>query len=260
MTFKNLIVKKEEEIATIILNRPKALNAINLEVAEELEAAIKNLENDGNIKVVVLTGAGRAFCSGGDLKAIPTGKEARVGRDFLKKMHKWVISLKNLNKPVIAAVNGLAVGAGCNLALLADVIIASEKAKFSESFVKVGAIPDLGGMYLLPRYVGLAKAKELIFTGDVIDAREAEKIGLINKVVPHEKLEDAVKDLAQKLAKAPPMVLAMAKAIIHRGLNADFDTVLELEACAQGICFESKDHREGVRAFLEKRKPRFEGK
>jgi len=260
MTFKNLIVKKEEGIATIMLNRPQALNALNLEIAEELEISIKDVKEDKGVKVLILTGAGRAFCSGGDLQAIPIGKEASQGRDFLRRMHRWVNELVNLPKPVIAAVNGLAVGAGCNLALLSDIIIASEEARFSEIFVKVGAIPDLGGLYLLPRYVGLAKAKELIFTGDMIDAREAERIGLVNRVVTHEKLEEAVRDLAQKLAKAPPIALAMSKSIIHRGLEADLDTVLELEAYAQGICFESQDCREGVRAFFERREPRFEGK
>jgi 2-(1,2-epoxy-1,2-dihydrophenyl)acetyl-CoA isomerase len=261
MVLKNIILTREESVATITLNRSDTLNALDLEVAQEVEFAIKELEKDKNIRVGIITGAGRAFCSGGNLKVIPKAvKDARAGRDYLKAMHKMVLALVNLSKPLIAAVNGHAVGAGCNLALLADIIIASDKAKFSEIFVKVGAIPDLGGLFFLPRFLGLARAKELIFLGDIIDAREAERIGLINKVVPHEELKDITKDLARRLAKGPPLAIAIAKNIIQRGLGEALNTILDLEAYGQGVCFESQDYREGVRAFFEKREPRFVGK
>jgi len=261
MFFKNIILQKEECVATITLNRPDTLNALDLEVAQEIEMAIKELENDKKVRVGIITGAGKAFSSGGNLRVIPEViKDAREGRDFLKGMHKMVLGLVNFPKALIAAVNGPAVGAGCNLALLADIIIASERAIFSEIFAKIGVIPDLGGMFFLPKYVGLPKAKELIFLGDIIDAREAERIGLINKVVPHEELKGITRDIAWRLAKGPSLAIAIAKNIIHQGLAEDLATILEMEAYGQGVCFESQDYREGVRAFFEKREPKFVGR
>jgi 2-(1,2-epoxy-1,2-dihydrophenyl)acetyl-CoA isomerase len=253
MKFETLQIIREGAVANLILNRPEVLNALSEDMAIELDQALDHLGREEHIRVVVLTGAGRAFCAGGDLKNVPTGRPAQEGIDFMHQMHRWFIRFFNLSKPTIASVNGLAMGAGFNLALAADLVIASEKALFGQSFVKVGAIPDLGGLYLLPRLIGLQKAKELIFTGGEITAKQAKELSLVNFVVPHEALREQTTELAQKLAKGPARAMSMAKSIMHRGLSVDILGVLELEAYAQASCFEGDEHVKGVQAFLEKR-------
>jgi 2-(1,2-epoxy-1,2-dihydrophenyl)acetyl-CoA isomerase len=226
-------------------------------MATELETALRDLDRDDAIRVVILTGAGRAFCAGGDLKDIPIGQPVCEGMNFMLRMHRWLLQFFNLGKPTIASVNGPAMGAGFNLALASDIVIASDKALFGQSFVKVGAVPDLGGLYFLPRLVGLSKAKELIFTGADITPEKACELGLVNYVVPHENLKRETVDWAQRLAQGPAQAMSLAKAVMHRGLSLDITGLLALEAHAQAECFEGDECVEGVKAFFEKRLPKF---
>ncbi|MBX6378954.1 MAG: enoyl-CoA hydratase/isomerase family protein, partial [Clostridia bacterium] len=211
---------------------------------------------------VYATGARRAFCAGGDVATMgPAAPEAFYGYDRMRRtVHPWLTALWESDKPVIAMVNGVAAGGGCSLALAADVALASDRARFSQAFVRVGAVPDIGGMFFLPRAVGLSRAKELMFTGRLIDAAEAERIGLVTRVVPHERLAEETYGLARRLAEGPARAIGLTKRILHRTVNADLAEVLEYEAYAQSLCFLTEDHREGVQAFLEKRPARFRGR
>jgi 2-(1,2-epoxy-1,2-dihydrophenyl)acetyl-CoA isomerase len=253
MEFETIIFEKEEGVGRFILNRPEAMNALNNKMREELISAIEETEKDIEIRVLVITGKGRAFCAGGDVKGMGT-QERPINPSQI------ILRLANLEKPVISAVNGVAAGGGCNLALAGDIILASDQARFIQSFVRIGLVPDWGGMYFLPRLVGMAKAKELMFTGEAIDAREAERIGLVSKVFPSEEFEGAMNGLAKKLAAGPPKSLSLIKKILNWGQQSDLKTVMELEHLAQGICRETEDHKEGLKAFKEKREPNFIGK
>jgi 2-(1,2-epoxy-1,2-dihydrophenyl)acetyl-CoA isomerase len=260
MGYRTLLVEKADLVATVTLNRPEVRNALDLTMREELTAAFRDLRGDEAVRVVILTGAGAHFCSGGDVKAMTQRLTAAEGRARVQKLNEAIIQIANFDHPVIAMVEGFAVGAGCNLALACDLVIASDRARFGEVFAKVGLIPDAGGTYFLPRRVGLAKAKELVFTAEIIDAVQAERIGLINRVVPSTDLRTVTCDLARKIAEGSPKILATAKGLLNRSLETDLRRALELEAFAQGMALESEDHREGVVAFLEKRPPRFTGR
>jgi 2-(1,2-epoxy-1,2-dihydrophenyl)acetyl-CoA isomerase len=225
---------------------------------EELKHALPELEADETVKVVVLTGSGRAFCAGGDIRSME-GITSPSGRDRLKNLQKLSKLMFEFEKPIIAAVNGPATGAGFHLALACDIIIASEKAKFAESFVNIGLIPDFGGFYFLPLRIGIHKAKELMLTGRLFDATEANEMGLINKVVPHESLESETMTMARALVNGPGRAYTMIKHAMNH-FPANLYTMLEIEANMQAICFETSDFKEGVSAFLEKRKPDFTGK
>lgn len=253
MEFETIIFEKKEGVGRFILNRPEAMNALNNKMREELISAIEETEKDIEIRVLVITGKGRAFCAGGDVKGMGT-QERPINPSQI------ILRLANLEKPVISAVNGVAAGGGCNLALAGDIILASDQARFIQSFVRIGLVPDWGGMYFLPRLVGMAKAKELMFTGETIDAKEAERIGLVSKVIPMEEFEGAVNGLAKKLAAGPPKSLSLIKKILNWGQQSDLKTVMELEYLAQGICRETEDHKEGLKAFKEKREANFTGK
>lgn len=253
MDFETILFDKEGGVAKITLNRPDSMNALNNKMREELVSAIDGVERDTELKVLVMTGKGKAFCAGGDVKGMGT-QERPINPSQI------IIRLANLEKPVISAVNGVAAGGGCNLALAGDIILASDQARFIQSFVRIGLIPDWGGMYFLPRLVGMAKAKELMFTGETIDAKEAERIGLVSKVIPMGEFETIVDSLAKKLAKGPPRSLSLIKKILNWGQQSDLKTVMELEYLAQGICRETEDHKEGLKAFKEKREPNFTGK
>ena len=263
MAYEDIIFRKEDRVATIILNRPDSLNAIGGRMRENILDAKQDVKMDKNIRVLVVTGAGRAFCAGGNLKemerlSIEVSLVER--REFVRNVaHRIIQNIRGLEKPVIASVNGPAIGAGLNIALACDLRIASEKARFGEGFINVGLVSDYGGLYFLPRLVGPAKALELYFTGDVIDATEAERSGIVNRVVPHEEIERATYELANRIAKKSPLALGMIKEILYKGLNMDLITELDLEANANSICLKTEDHREGVRAFLEKREPLFKG-
>jgi 2-(1,2-epoxy-1,2-dihydrophenyl)acetyl-CoA isomerase len=257
MNYQTILVEKKDGIAKITLNIPEKLNPLNRKMREELADVLIGFQTDKTVKVVVITGAGRAFCAGGDINEM-IGVTAPQERDRLLEYRRVVKSMVELEKPIIAAVNGPATGAGFHLALASDLIIASEKAKFAESFVRIGLVPDMGGFYFLPLRIGMHKAKELMFTGRLFDAREAEQMGLLNKCVPHEALDAEVMELAGTLARGPGRSYAMIKAALNN-LPASLQHVMEIEANMQAVCFETRDFKEGVRAFVEKRTPEFSG-
>ncbi|RLI05505.1 hypothetical protein DRO26_01975 [Candidatus Bathyarchaeota archaeon] len=256
MSYETIQVEKREGVVIITLNRPDVLNALNRKMVEELRKAIADVATDETVRVLVLKGAGRAFCAGGDVKMMASGDIS----DIIAEAAKLALDIQNLAKPVIASVNGPAVGAGCNLALACDLVLASDNARFSEVFVNIGYTPDMGGTYFLPHLVGPHKAKELIFTGRMVDANEAEKIGLVNKVVPAEKLEEETMSLAKKLAEGPTVAYAMAKRAIMRAFWLDLASALDQELLGCIQCTKTQDFKEGINAFLEKRKPKFIGK
>ncbi|WP_165613245.1 enoyl-CoA hydratase/isomerase family protein [Desulfofundulus thermosubterraneus] len=250
-------MEREESVCRVFLNKPESLNALDLEMRAELSDIIEAVRSDPKIKAMIISGKGRAFCAGGDIKSMQQPFKPLDGRKRLKELHRWLTNLIHLPIPVIAAVNGIAAGAGCNLALASDIIIASVDAKFAQSFVKVGLIPDTGGLYFLPRLIGLNRAKELMFTGRMIDAQEAKEIGLVNKVVEADKLLPMASQLAFELANGATNAIALTKRILNLSLNSDLESVLEFEALAQDICFGTEHFIEGRNAFLEKRKPVF---
>jgi 2-(1,2-epoxy-1,2-dihydrophenyl)acetyl-CoA isomerase len=251
--FRKIIFEREDGIGVLRFNRPEVMNAFDPEMVEELLKAIDQIRNDDHTKVLVMTGTGKAFCVGVDLSTIK-GLSVDQGTQFLKKVHQVILDLVAMEKPVIAAIHGYAFGGGWNFALACDLVIASEDAKFSQAFVKIGLVSDMGGMYFLPKWVGLNKAKELMFTGETIDAREAERIGMVNRVVPEGDLERAAKELAKKIALRPPKPIALMKKILSQSASLDLPSLLELETQAQAICSQTEDHKRSVEEFLQKRK------
>jgi 2-(1,2-epoxy-1,2-dihydrophenyl)acetyl-CoA isomerase len=257
---KNVLYKTEGAVATITLNRPTVMNSLNWDLLYEAAAVLEQADKDESVRAVVLTGAGKAFCAGGDLSTLKSLRDAVDRYNFISMGGLLAEKLRSLNKPIIAMVNGVAAGAGFNLALASDIIIASSKARFAQSFALVGLVPDAGGHYLLPRIVGLAKAKELMFTGDMINAEEALRLGLINQVANEDELTEKTYALAAKLAAGPPLALKLIKKALHQSLDGDWSGVLEAEAAHQAICLCTEDHQEGVKAFFEKRPPKFTGR
>jgi 2-(1,2-epoxy-1,2-dihydrophenyl)acetyl-CoA isomerase len=257
-------VASANHVCTITLNRPDVLNAFNDQLTTELHEALKAAEKDAAVRVVVITGAGRAFSSGQDLGDLRTkyvpGYVPSLGDDLRRRYNPIIKRIRDMEKPVIAAVNGVAAGAGCSLALACDMRIASDQAAFVEVFVNVGLIPDSGSTFMLPRLVGLGKAMELCCSGSKVDAAEALRIGLVNQVVPAAELESATTKLAGKLASLPSRALALTKRLLNQSMQNDLDAQLEAEAYDQETAGKTADHREGVMAFLEKRKPDFQGR
>ena len=262
MAYKDLILTKEGGVAVVTLNRPEKLNALGGTMGDELSAVLEEIRGDDGLRVMVLTGAGRGFCSGADVSFLATKLETRFSIDSVNERlgSSWVLSMREMPKPTIAAVNGFALGVGFSLALACDIRIASENARFSMMFVRWGMIPDCGATYLLPRTVGHSRACELMFTGELFDAREAERIGLVSKVVPNDELMTATKDLATRIAKGPPIAIGFAKRAIYKGIEGDLVSQLEFETYAQGICFQTEDHHEAGEAFMEKREAKFRGR
>jgi enoyl-CoA hydratase/carnithine racemase len=261
--YESIIYSSDGPIATIKLNRPDKLNAFGGAMREEILEAIDLVAADNGIRVLIFTGEGRGFSAGGDidhLKNLRERKDEAAFRGVLSAGQKIARSLRSMWKPVIAAVNGPCAGAGFSFALGCDIRIASENASFGASFARIGLHPDWGGSWLLPRLVGSANACELIFTGAMIPAREAERIGLVNRVVPHDQLMPAVLDLAATMAKNSPKVLRLAKESIYRSLTSDLDTAFARESEVQAECFYSEDFLEGLTAFTEKRRPEFKGR
>ncbi|MEK6280562.1 MAG: enoyl-CoA hydratase [Acidobacteriota bacterium] len=260
--YEHINVTEDSRICTITLNRPEKLNAFYGHMRRDLAEALEAAGSDRNIHVVVITGAGRAFCAGGDVAAMAELIERQDAEEFsrlLGSARRVITAIRQMTKPVIAAVNGPASGAGCNLALACDLRIASTAASFSQSFVKVGLHPDWGGTYFLPRLVTPNKACEMFFLGEVIDAEEALRLGIVNSVVPPSELETVTMELAKRLCDAPPISLGAAKQAVYMSQGADLEEMLRYEMEAQMRCFESQDGAEGVKAFLEKRPPNFTG-
>lgn len=249
-----------EGVFEIELHRPGQLNALNAALLSELTEAVREARQNPAVRAVMLYGSGEGFCAGGDLKdfGIDPANPIEV-KEFLQKGHEAIIGLYRMEKPVIAAVHGPAVGAGCNLAFACDLIIAEEGAVFSEIFSKVGAIPDMGGLYFLPQKIGMHRAAELIFTGKKINAQTALDYGLINEVVPNGKALYNGRKLAHLLANGPTKALGIAKRILHQAAHLPLEDVLELEAYGQSIIFQTRDFAEGRNAFLEKREAKFLG-
>ena len=263
MQHETLLFDVADGVATVTLNRPASLNAFSTPMQRELAALIAHLADDNAVRAVVLTGAGRAFCAGGDIGEMEAAADPvpLAGRNKLHRMLTTVLMpLVRLEKPVIAAINGAAVGAGMNLALAADITLVSDTATFSQAFVKVGLVPDTGGLYLLTRLIGLNRAKELCFTGRMIGAREAFELGLVNRVVPGNKLMPEALALAKELASGASAAIGLTKSLLNLAHTATLEEMAEFESYALAIVLSTDDHREGIRAFREKRKPLFRGR
>jgi 2-(1,2-epoxy-1,2-dihydrophenyl)acetyl-CoA isomerase len=257
---RTVLTECADGVATLTLNRPEARNALDMAMRRDLEAALAALDGDAGVRVLVVRGAGEHFSSGGDVKLMRDSiMTAAEGQRRVEAINRAVTALARFRAPTIAMVDGAAVGAGCNLALACDLVVASDRARFGEVFARIGLIPDAGGTYFLPRRVGLARAKELVFTAGIIEAREAERIGLVNRVVPAADLERETRALARRVAGGPPRALAAAKALLDRAPGLDLESALHWEALTQGAMIAGADHREGLRAFFEKRPPRFTG-
>jgi 2-(1,2-epoxy-1,2-dihydrophenyl)acetyl-CoA isomerase len=261
MGYSTLLLELSAPLATITLNRPESRNALDLAMRRDLVSALDEIEAAAEVRVVILTGAGGHFCAGGDVKLMREHRHtAAEGRQRVEALNRMVVRLVEFPRPTIAMVDGFAVGAGCNLALCCDLLIASDRARFGEVFGKIGLVPDGGGSWLLPRLVGLPRAKELVFTADVIDAAEALRLGLVNRVVPVAELAAATRALAERIAAGPPAVLRMAKHMLNRAAAGDLRAALDLEAYSQALAITGEDHQEGLQAFFEKRAPRFTGR
>ena len=260
MDFKLIIYEKSEGIATITLNRPEALNAFSKEVVEEILQALEDIRRDENVRVVILTGAGeKAFSAGADIKAM-IGINPLKARELSLMGEKLCVSLENLEKPVIAALNGYALGGGMEVAMSCDIRIAAENVRMGQTEINIGLIPGWGGTQRLTRLVGRGKAKELVFTGRMIDARTAEQLGIVNMVVAADKFRETVRQFALELATKAPVALRVAKALIEKGADISLDSALALEREGFGVVASTEDLQEGVKAFTEKRKPTFKGK
>jgi 2-(1,2-epoxy-1,2-dihydrophenyl)acetyl-CoA isomerase len=259
MTFQFLKYEVKDGVATITLNRPEVYNALNDGITYELQDALKASAKDDQVRVVVLTGEGKAFCSGQDLKA-GTEQEKRSFMDSLTKRYNPIVrAMRSLPKPIICRLNGVAAGAGCSLVLACDIIVASEEATMIEVFVNIGLVPDSGSSYFLPRLVGTVKAFELCSMGSRVKAKEALELGMVNKVVPIDQLDLATKEYTDYFANAPTKTICLIKKMLNKSATSSLEDVLEYEAYCQEIAGGSHDYKEGVSAFLEKRKAKFLG-
>jgi len=260
--YEHILISEADGILTITLNRPDKLNAFIGHMRRDLADAIEHAGSDRSVRVVVITGAGRAFCAGGDIGFMAELMQRRDAEEFARILgagRRVITAIREITKPVIASINGPASGAGCNLAFACDLRIAANTATFSQSFAKVGLHPDWGGTYFLPRLVTPNKACEMFFLGESIDAAEAARLGIVNQLVVPDELESATLQLAERLRAAPPIALAAAKHAVYMSEGAELEEMLRYETEAQLRCFDSDDAHEGVRAFLEKREPKFTG-
>lgn len=255
-----LLVERDDNVAILTLNRPEARNALSPALVRALGAELQRVAEDSDVRAVVLTGAGGAFCAGADLKAVMTEPELMADLDArILEYHAMIRAITRAPKPVIAAVDGGAVGFGCDLALACDLRIVSNRAYFQEKFVRIGLMPDGGGTYWLPRLIGTARAMEYILTGNAIDAEKADALGLVNRVVSPEEVLDEARALARFLAKGPPIAMREAKASVLAGLGSTLDEALDREREGQKKCLTSGDAMEGVLAWMQKREPEFKG-
>ena len=257
-TYETLIVDEADRVVTITMNRPRRKNAANSVMWEELSDVVRALHSADDVRAVILTGAGGDFCSGADV----SGEETR-SRHMLHSMRHigdLCLSLQRLAQPTVAKVRGVAAGAGLNMALACDMVIAAEGARFSEIFARRGLVVDFGGSWLLPRLVGMHRAKELVLLADIIDAAEADRIGLVNRVVPEAELDDTVDAIAARLAAGPPIALAMSKRLLNNSFDVTLEQALDDEGLAQTVTFSTEDVAEAMGAFIDKRDPVFRGR
>lgn len=260
MAYENVLLEKEDRVAILSINRPKALNALNNDTLVEIKQAIEDIKTDTGIDVLIITGAGdKAFVAGADISFMQP-LSAIEGRAFGALGQEVFRMIEAMEKPVIAAVNGFALGGGCELAMCCDFRIASTKAKFGQPEVGLGITPGFGGTQRLPRLVGSGMAKQMLYTADVIDASEALRIGLVNSVVEPEELMDAVKKIAKRIISKAQVAVRLCKAAANEGMQTDIDRAMTIEADVFGLCFATADQKEGMAAFIEKRKPELIGK
>jgi len=263
-SYETIAYEKSEGVAVITLNRPEVLNAVNDKMSIELLDALHKAEDDGEVRCVILTGKGKAFCAGEDIQALrgeyERGEKTNLGERLLKKYNPIVRQIRRMEKPVIAAVNGVAAGAGAGFAYSCDLRVASENAKFLQAFIRIGLVPDSGTSFFLPRLVGFSKATELSLTGDELTSRDAERFGLVVKVVPQEELMNVARELGRRLASGATRAIGLTKRALNKSISSDLETVLQYESYAQEIAGSTADHFEAVKAFFEKRKPAFKGK
>lgn len=259
----DVLFRREDQVEVITLNRPEMMNCFNSNILAELTRRFGELHQDDGCRAVVITGSGRGFCTGADLTGTGARADAAtpMGMRLTTHVYSAVIrGLVTMEKPVIGAINGDAAGAGCNFALACDILVASEKARFIQVFVRRGLVVDMGGTFFLPRLVGLSKAKELAFSGEAIEAQRALELGLVAKVVPHEKLMEEAMEMARKLAQGPTRAIGMIKRMLNRSFESDLETALEMEASLQGVAVSTPDVVEGITSFMQKRPPNFTGR
>ncbi len=268
MAENHLLIEKQDRIARLVLNRPEKLNALTPTLEDDLLTAVRELGDDDAVGAVIVTGAGRAFCSGADVGGLgggqrPTGYNAEVADDVRRRFNTpqgIILGLQKMEKPTIAMVNGIASGAGLDIAAACDMRVGTPRSRFMAAYIRIGLFPGWGGTWLYPRVMGLAKAAEMVFTGDFMEADEAYRVGMLNKLVPEEELEPATMEMARKVANGPPIALRLAKMNLYRGLEIDLETAMKFAAASETITLTSEDHREGVRAFQEKRSPDYQGR
>ena len=270
-SFQNILLEKDtaERIAWLTINRPNRRNALNDATLSEMSGAMEDLADDDAVRVVVLTGAGQAFCSGGDLQGLRGGNEPSawvsdnpddVRRGF-RGAQRLIMAIQRMEKPVIAMVNGTAVGAGFDLACACDIRIGCPSSRFMVAYVRIGLFPGFGGTWLYPRMLGsIGKAAEMLFTGEFMEADEAHRLGFLNKLVPEEELRATTLEMAQKIAAGPPIAIRLSKLMLYKGLEFDLETAMQMAAAAETITLSSRDHEEGTAAIRESRKPEYEGR
>ncbi|MFN3757286.1 MAG: enoyl-CoA hydratase-related protein [Flavobacterium sp.] len=260
MSEHSIQLKIMNQVAYIVLNRPEVFNSFNREMALSMQTALDQCASDASIRAIVITGNGKAFCAGQDLKEVVSPELNPGFRKILEEHYNPIVQrIRTIEKPIIAAVNGVAAGAGANIALACDIVLASEKASFIQAFSKIGLIPDSGGTFFLPRLIGFQRASALAMTGDKVSAAEALQMGLIYKVLSEESFEISVQQLAEQMAQMPTKALGLTKRLLNQSLTNDLETQLALESDLQIEASESYDYKEGVTAFVEKRKPEFNG-
>jgi 2-(1,2-epoxy-1,2-dihydrophenyl)acetyl-CoA isomerase len=255
-----VFIEKKGAVSIIRMNLPEKLNCLEPVFRDDLKACLRQFEDDAESRVAILTGNGRAFCAGGDLAELGDGMTAVHGVKHMKGCNEIIVMIAGIAKPIIAAVNGAAAGAGFSIAMACDIIIASTAASFMQAFAKVGLVPDMGSLYYLPRVVGMHRAKELIWTAKRIKAEEAMEMGILNRLVAPDDLESEALALAEQLAAGPAFAISLSKTLLVRSLENTLQDMMQYEGLAQPICMQSEDHKEGVRAFYGKRNAMFKGK
>jgi enoyl-CoA hydratase/carnithine racemase len=262
MSEPQMLYRIEGNIAVLTLNRPEAKNAFSPEMLALWRQFIEEAKTDDRVRVIIVTGTGDTFCSGGDIRDMAEGRLRSWNmKKFLGDgVHRIVLALEDLDKPIIAAINGAAMGAGLDMAIMCDLRVCSDQAKLSESYILLGLVPGDGGAYFLPRLIGIGKALELLFTGDILSPQEALEIGLINRIVPHDRLMEETMRLAEKMASKPPLAIRMMKRAVYQAQTSTLKAHLDYISSQIALLSETQDHVEAARSFLEKRKPVFEGK